>query len=261
MMERGGLAVALGMFTPENRLPAGAGFSLFGPEHLAVLAVLTVLSFAVVLYGCKTAPARREWLLRFLAGAMVAMEVAKDVALGTIGAFSVGYLPLHLCSLAMFICLFFAWHPASLGAGQLVWGVCFSGGLAALIFPDWTNMPFFHFQSLHSFLYHAMLVQFSLICVISGMARPRVKQVWRALLFLAAAAAVIYPINLLLHTNYMFINRPLPGTPLALCARLPGRVGYLTGCALLASAVLVLLDLPFSLWQAGRSRRSGEDPM
>ena len=239
-------------FTPEAELPAGVGFSLFGPEHLAALGVLGAASVLVILLGCRMDPEGRGRLLRWMAGVMIGMEILKDVTLGLIGAFSVGYLPLHLCSMAMFICLYFAWHPSSGGAGQLLWGLCFSGGVAALLFPDWTDMPLIHFQSLHSFVYHAMLVQMSLIAVLSGMARPRLRELWKTMVFLALTAAVVYPVNRALGTNYMFLSRPVPGTPLDLCARLPGRGGYLLGYGLLATGVLFLLDLPpelCALWK------------
>lgn len=244
-------------FTPEKALPAGVGFSHFDQSHIAALVCLGALSVLVILAACRMTAPRRLRFLRGMAVAMVVMEVLKDLILGVIGAFSVGYLPLHLCSIAMFICLYWAWHPHSGGAGALLWSLCFSGGLAALLFPDWTRMPLLHFQSLHSFLYHAMLVQFSLIAVITGQARPGLQNVWKAALFLVIAAVPVYLLNCLLDTNYMFLNRPLPGTPLELCARLPGKWGYLAGYALLAGGILVLLNLPFSLWTRWKTARQG----
>ena len=92
----------------------------------------------------------------------------------------------------------------------------------------------------------------SLIAVLSGMARPRLRELWKTMAFLALAAAVVYPVNRALGTNYMFLSRPVPGTPLELCARLPGRGGYLLGYGLLATGVLFLLDLPpelCALWK------------
>ena len=41
------------MFTPERDLPPEAGFPGFGPEHLAMLAVLAAISAGVVLLGCR----------------------------------------------------------------------------------------------------------------------------------------------------------------------------------------------------------------
>lgn len=242
-------------FLPEREIPRGMGFSHFDSGHLAMLGILTALSALVILLGCRLSPEKRRRMLKCMTAAMVGMEVLKDILLGAIGAFSVGYLPLHLCSMAMFICLYWAWHPESDTAGQLLWSLCFSGGAAALLFPDWTRLPLWHFQSLHSFLYHAMLVQVSLIAVLTGQARPRVGRLWRVGLFLLAAAVPVYCLNAALGTNYMFLNHPVVGTPLALCAELPGRWGYLAGYALLTGAVLVALNLPFTLsarrWSGG----------
>ena len=123
--------------------------------------------------------------------------------------------------------------------------------MAALLFPDWTDMPLWHFQSIHSFLYHALLVQFSLLAVVSGQARPSLRNAWKAGAFLAAAAVPVYAFDRAFGMNYMFLLRPVPGTPLELCARLPGQGGYLVGYALLVAVVLVLLNLPFSLLRRG----------
>lgn len=244
-------------FMPEAELPPDVGFSHFDSGHLTALAALTALSALVVLLGCHMSAQHRRRLLQAMAVAMVVMEVLKDIILGWIGAFSVGYLPLHLCSIAMFVCLYWAWHPDSDGAGQLLWGLCFAGGMAALLFPDWTQMPLLHFQSLHSFLYHAMLVQFALIAVLSGQAQPRLQSVWKAGIFLLAVAVPVYLFDKLMDTNYMFLLRPIQGTPLELCAKIPGRWGYLVGYGLLAGAVLVVLDLPFSLWRRWNAHRGG----
>ncbi len=249
------------MFTPEGQLPEGVGFAPFGPVHLWMLGLLAGISAPVVILGCRMGRENRIRLLKVLSGTMLVMEIIKTVTLGAIGAFSVGYLPLHLCSLALYLCLFFAWHPDSVTGGQLVWCVCLPAGLSALLFPDWTHMPIWHFQSLHSFLYHAMMVEIALIAVISGMARPRVGRTWRVMVFLTAAAAVIYPVDLALRTNYMFLLRPLAGTPLELCARLPGQAGYLLGFTLLAAAVTAALALPFTLWDAVLRRRTGTGKM
>lgn len=241
------------VFTPESQLPAEVGFSHFDRGHLTVLMVLALVSAAVVFWGCRQPEERRLKLEKAMALTMLVLELLKDFILAQIGAFNLGYLPLHLCSMAMFICLYWAWHPWSEGAGQLLWSLCFTGGMAALLFPDWTDMPLWHFQSIHSFLYHALLVQFSLLAVVSGQARPSLRNAWKAGAFLAAAAVPVYAFDRAFGMNYMFLLRPVPGTPLELCARLPGQGGYLVGYALLVAVVLVLLNLPFSLLRRGRS--------
>ncbi len=242
-------------FTPERELPQGVGFSPLGREHWIVLGLLAVWSAVVVVLGCRKAPKRRQRLLKGMSLGMLGLELVKDGILAVLGAFTVGYLPLHLCSMAMLICIYAAWHPDSDTAGQLLWSLCFSGGLAALLFPDWTDMPLWHFQSVHSFLYHAMLVQFSLITVLTGQARPRVGKAWKVGVFLLAVAVPVYGINLALGTNYMFLLAPAAGSPLELCARLPGRWGYLAGYAVLVGIVLLFLNLPFTLWARIQRRK------
>ena len=240
------------VFTPESQLPAEVGFLHFGRGHLTVLLVLAIISGAVIWLGCRLQEQQRMKLEKVMAVAMVVLELVKDLILALIGAFSVGYLPLHLCSMAMFICLYWAWHPHSDGAGQLLWSLCFAGGLSALLFPDWTDMPLWHFQSVHSFVYHAMLVQFSLLAVVSGQARPSLRSAWKAGVFLVAAAVPVYAFDRAFGTNYMFLLRPVPGTPLELCALLPGQAGYLLGYGLLVIVVLVVLNLPVSLLRRGQ---------
>ena len=95
------------LFTPEKLLPADAGFSLLGPQHLGMLALLALWSAAVLLWFRRLREVQLVRALRAMASVMLALEVLKDFVLAEIGAFSVGYLPLHLCSIAMFVCLYY----------------------------------------------------------------------------------------------------------------------------------------------------------
>jgi hypothetical integral membrane protein (TIGR02206 family) len=235
-------------FTPEYDIPADQGFTLYGPEHLVTLMVLLFLSLLVLWWFKRQSKALQNQVLRAMSVAMIIMELLKDFILGVIGAFSIGYLPLHLCSIAMFLCLYYAFHPESDRCGQLLYSVCLPGALCALLFPDWTRFPLWHFQSLHSFLYHAMLVQFSLFPLVSGRIRPGLRQVPRSFGFLVLVAVPVGFLNHLLGTNYMFLSRPSKGSPLEFLSVLPGTFGYLLGYGLLVLGVLFLMELPFSLY-------------
>ena len=235
------------LFTPEKLLPADAGFSLLGPQHLGMLALLALWSAAVLLWFRRLREVQLVRALRAMASVMLALEVLKDFVLAEIGAFSVGYLPLHLCSIAMFVCLYYCGHPKSDTCGQILYSVCFPGALCALLFPDWTNFPILHFQSLHSFIYHTLLVQFSLAPVVTGRVRPGLRHVWTSMAFLVLAALPVGAADRLLHTNSMFLEKPSPGSPLELLTVFPGHVGYLTGCFLLALGVILLWNLCYVL--------------
>lgn len=241
--------------TPENQLPSGVGFSMFGPLHLMVLLVLTAWSVGFLIY-LKKQPEKRQnrWMLG-LAWGMIVSEVLKDAILVAIGAFSVGYLPLHLCSLSMFVCCFYSLRPYNRSCGQILYSICFPGALCALLFPDWTAFPLLHFQSIHSFILHMVLVQFSLFPLVSRRARPGLSGVWKGMAFVVAAAIPVAGLNRLLGTNYMFLRRASKGSPLEFLSALPGgTLGYLAGFFLLALAVVFLLNLPFVLLDHRKQR-------
>lgn len=235
-------------FTPENQLPSGVGFQMFGPVHFAVLSVLLAWSAGFLIYFKRLPEKRQNRWMRGLAWGMAASELVKDAILAAIGAFSVGYLPLHLCSLSMFVCCFYSLLPYNRSCGQILYSICFPGALCALLFPDWTAFPLLHFQSLHSFILHMLLVQFSLFPIVSGRARPGLSGVWKGVAFVVAAAIPVAGLNRLLGTNYMFLQRASKGSPLEFLTALPGGgMGYLAGFFLLVLGVVFLLNLPFML--------------
>ena len=234
-------------FTPEGEIPAGAGFTLFGCQHLLMLTVLGIFTVLSLMWMRSLSERKLNRLLRLLGGIMLGLEVLKDFILAVIGAFSVGYLPLHLCSIAMFVCLYYGAHPNSECCGQILYSVCFPGAMCALLFPDWTMLPILHFQSLHSFLYHTLLVQVSLAPVVTGRIRPGIGQVWKSMAFLVLTALPVGLLNHLLHTNYMFLGHPSAGSPLELLGRIPGRFGYIAGYFLLVLLVELGMNLPWSI--------------
>lgn len=242
-------------FTPEGNIPSGDGFSLFGWQHLLMLAVLGTYTVLSLRWMRRLSEQRLNRLLRVLGGVMLGLEVLKDFILAVIGAFSIGYLPLHLCSLAMFVCLYYGAHPRSNSCGQILYSVCFPGAMCALLFPDWTMLPILHFQSLHSFLYHTLLVQVSLAPVVTGRIRPGVGQVWKSVTFLVLTALPVGLLNRLLHTNYMFLGHPSAGSPLELLGSIPGRYGYLAGYFLLVLLVELGMNLPWSIAAWRKQRR------
>ena len=243
------------LLTPEASLPSGVGFSLFGPGHLSALTgSLGLILLLLLVFRRQPAPLQNR-LMKVLSVSMVFLELVKDLILAVLGAFSVGYLPLHLCSLSMFVCLYYAWHPDSSAAGHILYSVVLPGALCALLFPNWTKFPLLHFQSLHSFLYHTLLVLFSLMPVVFGRCRPGLRGIGPSLLFLLGVSIPVGLLNLLLGTNYMFLRGPSNGSPLEALAVLPGRFGYLLGYFLLVLAVLILLNLPFTLLRFLRRRK------
>lgn len=242
-------------FTPESALPPGAGFPLFGQGHLAALGIVLFLCLLLILYlRRQTFSVQRRWL-RWLSVCMLLLELGKDFILALIGAFSPGYLPLHLCSLSMFVCLYYAFHPGSRRAGQILYSVVLPGALSALLFPNWNVFPLLHFQTFHSFIYHGLLLFFGLFPVVSGKASPEPDAIVPSMVFLCLLALPVGLFDHFLHANYMFLRGPSKGSPLEFLTVIPGKYGYLTGLFLLALSVVTLMNFPFWFVDRWKARR------
>lgn len=241
-------------FTPEKDLPPGVGFPLWGRGHIAALICCLGCLVLLLTILSHSSPRRQNRWMKILAVSMVLLELGKDLILALNQAFSIGYLPLHLCSLSMFLCLRYAFHPDSERTGRILYSVALPGALAALLFPNWNVFPLVHFQSIHSFLYHTLLLSFSLFPPVLKGCRPGLKAIFPSMVFLSGVAIPVGFLNRLLHTNYMFLRGPSKGSPLELLTGIPGKYGYLLAYFLLVLAVVTLMNLPFSLWDFRRKR-------
>jgi len=231
-------------FTLEENLPAGVGFALLGREHIAWLCIACALGAVLCLCYRRADAGGRAALRRALGLAVLGCEVLKDGNLIVQGAFGLGYLPLHLCSLAVFFTL---WHSLRPGetVGNFLYSTCMPGAAFALAFPDWTACPAFSYHSIVGFLVHTLLVVYPLMLVLGGDLRPRTRYLPRCFAILLALAAPIYVFDRVFGVNYMFLNWPSPGSPLEWFAALLGVPGYLLGYLPLLALVWLLLYLPF----------------
>lgn len=88
----------------------GYGFSLFGARHLVTLA-LFVLTAVLCCRGYARADAeRRAKMRRVFAILLLLDEVFKQIGLQIGGNFDASYLPLHLCSINIFLIAVHAWR-------------------------------------------------------------------------------------------------------------------------------------------------------
>lgn len=113
----------------------GFGFSLFGARHLVTLALY--IGFAVL--SCKLYKAadekKRAQLRGLFAVLLLADEAFKQIGLQIGGNFNWDYLPLHLCSINIFLIALYAWKPSRL-LDNFLYFICIPAATAALLFPD-----------------------------------------------------------------------------------------------------------------------------
>lgn len=235
-------------FTYETDLPPNVGFSLYSFPHLSVLAIIAAVCVFSARWFRAQSAARQHHVTQRLGWANLLFEFLRTAVYIKMGGMSIYELPLHLCGMAVFLCFIHSMWKWD-WAGQVLYTLCLPGACAALLFPDWTMYPFFSFAALHGFAAHGLIVLYIVLQVSAGRIVPRLRAVWKPVLFLCITAPPVAWFNLQFHTNYMFLQLPSPDSPLVAVATLAGgsHTGYLLLFAAGLFAVMCLMDLPFSL--------------
>ena len=234
-------------------IPEGKGFSSFGPVHLAWLCVFLAAAVLCSLVYRRLSAAGRKRMRCLFAALLVADEAFKVVCLLIGGNYQVNYLPLHLCSIIIFLIAVHALWP-SRQLGNFLYTVCIPAAVAALLFPTWTALPVGNFMHLHSFTVHILLAVYPIMLTSAGDIRPQLRTIPWCLAFLACLAVPIYAVNLLLDTNFMFLMYAPKGNPLYWFGETFGN--HLIGYPVLIAAVVMLMYLPPELIRRLRHRKA-----
>lgn len=233
----------------------GAGFSLFGATHLTWLAVAAVVITANCLWYRKLGTVGRDRWNKTMAILLVANELIKNVFLFIGGRFLPDYLPLHLCSINIFLIALHAWRPSEM-LSNFLYTVCIPGAMAALLFPSWTELPVLNFMHLHSSTVHIQLVMYPLVLAVNGVLKPSAKGIPKCLLLLVILAAVALISNLIFDTNFMFLMNAEPGNPLYQFEQAFG--SHLIGFPILISVVLAVMYVPMGLYRKHKRKSAVE---
>jgi uncharacterized membrane protein YwaF len=121
----------------------------------------------------------------------------------------------------------------------------------ALLFADWLIYPSLHFQSIHSFVMHGLLLGFVVMLLVSGELKPDPRLLPMVFMGLVIFLIPIYYLNQKLYTNFFFLAYPSPGSPLVMFEEIAGSPGYIFVTMALLFVVWFMMYLPF----LGKRRR------
>lgn len=232
-------------------IPDGVGFSRFGPVHLAWLAAFVAFALISCRFYKKSSPGRRKYIRMVFAVLLVADEAFKVIMLLIGGRYQPGYLPLHLCSINIFLIAIHAVHPTKL-LDNFLYAICIPAALAALLFPTWVSLPPANFMHLHSFTVHILLASYPIMLTAGGDIRPKAAYLPGCVALLVGMAIPVYGINLCFGTNFMFLMRADAGNPLQLFEKAFGC--HLVGYPVIAGALFALMyGVPW-LWHRLKKR-------
>ena len=227
-------------------IPDGVGFSMFGGLHILWLLVFLTVTVANAVWYRKMTDRGKEIWRKTVAILLLADELFKVVMLLIGGRYNPSYLPLHLCSINIFIIAIHAWKPTAFLDGFL-YTIAIPGALAALIFPSWTSLPLGNFMHWHSFTVHILLALYPIVLAAAGELAPDLRKMGKSLLLLVCMAIPIYGMNILLDTNFMFLMSADKGNPLYVFERLWGN--HLLGFPVIIVGVLLVMYGPLLIYR------------
>ena len=219
------------------------GFSIFDSIHITWL-ILILVFLIISIYCYHYFSVRQQQLfLQTIFWLLLALEITKQIFLVTTDQYSYWSPPFHLCGLGIFITGWHAYFPNKTTA-TLLFSLTLPGAMIALLFPGWTNDQVGGFLHIHSFVFHALLIVFICPLIREKQLNTSLKDLWRSVLFLIITVPAIYIYNEHFHTNFMFLNAPVKGTPLQWLYDAFGASGYLSSLAIVIAAVWAILYVP-----------------
>lgn len=187
-------------------------FIRWSAAHWGALGLLALVSLALFVGGLRCGEAGRVRLCRGLAAVMLLLTAAEFAyrALDPVPDPSREYLPLHYCSVMMFVSAYALW-TRSTWASAMVYFSVLTASVQALVTPALT-FDFPHPRYFFFFLSHGTLF-------LAAVALP-VLRGWRArkgdpvltLALMDVYMLCVIPMNLLLGTNYGFTQYAPPGS-------------------------------------------------
>ncbi|MBR3246942.1 MAG: YwaF family protein [Clostridiales bacterium] len=222
-------------------------FTHFCPEHTGMLIFIAAAVTAGLLILRKSSDRTAMITAAVLSVLTLTGETVQDILLVSEGGDIMGFLPLHLCNLGIFVNL-----AASFTRGktqqffaEISMLLIMPGSAGALLFPDWTYRPFWSYLPLLCFFTHSLTVFIPLIFLVRGKVHVSVRHIWYPCLFLLAVVPPIYLLDVLAGQNYMFLLYPPQDSPLEWICGMAGESLYTPGLILL---VIVILMAEYALY-------------
>ncbi len=217
-------------------------FIPFGLAHVATMIIIGLLAFVIPMLLKTDNDSRGLVVARVLSVLLIISELGKPLVSVLIYNNSLATsLPLHLCGVAAFLVAWTLWHR-SYRSYEIVyfWGI--GGGVPAILTPDllagFPHPSFFYF-----FISHGLILLGVMYATIVFRFRPVFVSVAKAIVATFILIAVIYPVNVLLDSNYMYLlAKPQALTLMEFMGQWPW---YLLTLIVIGIIVYLLCYLPF----------------
>lgn len=227
-------------------------FVPFGLQHwLGTGITLAVAVLVPVLLRRHASPRGQETARKVIAVCMfIDIGLGPALSAGVYGLPLAQHLPLQLCGMSVTLGAFMLWlRSYRLYEVLYYWGT--GGAIVALLTPD-VVQAYPHPLFLRFFLSHGLAILAVMYATLVMGFRPRARSLLVVMPVTAAYSLLIYPVNLLLGSNYLFLMaKPAQPSPLDLFGPWPW---YIPGFIVMVAGALLLLYAPYAVYDVLRTR-------
>jgi len=223
----------------------GAPFIWFGAAHIIALLTIVLLNLLLIWFGRHTSEKTRRTLAYVMAGVLWANELSWHLWNAFTGQWTIQtMLPLHLCSLLV-------WTGALMlvTKNYAIYEFCYflgiGGALQALLTPDLGIYGFPHFRFFQTYISHGLIITAALYMTVVVGSRPTWKSLLRVAMWMNVYMVVVFVLNQLIGSNYLFIAHKPPTA--SLLDLLPSWPWYILWLEVIGLVICLLLYLPFAV--------------
>lgn len=227
-------------------------YSLFGATHLAELAVAVLAVVLVCLWYRRADEKTRRRILVGVTVLLLTDELLKHTVMGLTGQWSWIYLPLHLCSINLFICILHTWKGWSWCREEL-YSLGLPGAIIAMLLPSWQAASPLNMMHLHSVFFHILLILYPCLLIAGGF-RPNPRRLPQSLLFLFGTGIPILFVDKALGTNFYFLNGPYSNILTTFFTGILGEEWYFLLFIPTAVLIVALMYLPWIVLEKREKR-------
>lgn len=216
-------------------------FHMWDLTHVITVGIALIFIFILFAYRSALLPYRKT--IRIATGCtLIASRISLDIWYITTGEWSFqSSLPLELCSIASLICGVMLLINSRFLC-EIFYFIAIGGAIQAMITPA-LDFGFPQFRYIQFFLDHFLLMMAPLILIWYYHYKLTWKSVFKAFITINIIAVIVYCLNVLFSSNYMFLMyKPKTASLLDLLGPYPF---YLLSLEVIVWCIFVLLFFPF----------------
>lgn len=217
---------------------------IFGPKHLSVVAIFVLIWLSFIYF-------RKVWREREQKNIRIALAIALAVNEIGLHIWSVYWgiwniqtmLPLHLCSVMVWVTVYTALTD-NRSLYEFTYFLGIGGALQAFLTPaDASMYDIPHYRIMQTLIAHGLLITIPIYMTVVEGFRPTLASFKRIFIWTNIYMVVIFFLNRLIGSNYLFIAEK-PPSPTLMDALSPWP-WYIPQLELVAFAMLFILYIPF----------------